>query len=313
MTTLTDAFVAQFADTFYTLGQQKRSRLEQRVRRKPGSIVGQSFTIDTIGAVEASVGFARGADLVYADPAIGRRIATMQDPKVPVLVDDDDKLKMIIEPTNPLVTAALAGINRFKDKMILAALTGNVTTMTGGAFGTTASSALPAAQKIAVGGTGLTLAKLRAAKALLDDAEQDASEFFQMSGLQMAKQDGYGNLAMPSYVLVCTAQQIDNLLSDSTVTSEDYNSVKALVSGSINTFMGFEFVRVPAAFLAKVSTSRFCVAYSPNAIEYGVGRDASALVERIPQKDGYQILAKASIGAGRAEDAGVVEIACLES
>ena len=304
---LTEAFVQQFQDTFHTVGQQQRSRLEGLVRRRPNNVVGESFAIDVLGSASTVFNPARGADLEYSNQAVERRIAYMRDAVSADLITEFDKLKMLIEPTNDYTMNGLKAINRAKDQIILDAALGSITLKNG------TSSALPAGQKIANGGTGLTLAKLRQAKILLDDAEQDSSEFFQMTGIRMTKDQEWGNLQMPSYVIVATSQQIDNLLADTTVTNSDYNSVKALVAGAINTFMGFQFVRVPASFLPKASTVRSIVAYAPNALEFGVGLDATAMVERIPNKDAWQVLSKGSFGCGRAEDAGVVQIDCVES
>lgn len=304
---LTEAFVQQFQDDFHSVGQQQRSRLEGLVRRRPSNVVGESFAIDVLGTASTVFNPARGADLEYSNQSVERRIAYMRDAVSADLITEFDKLKMLIEPTNDYTMNGLKAINRAKDQIILDAALGSITLKDG------TSSALPAGQKIANGGTGLTLAKLRQAKILLDDAEQDSSEFFQMTGIRMTKDQEWGNLQMPSYVIVATSQQIDNLLADTTVTNSDYNSVKALVAGAINTFMGFQFVRVPAAFLPKASTIRSIVAFAPNALEFGVGLDATAMVERIPNKDAWQVLSKGSFGCGRAEDAGVVQIDCVES
>ena len=304
---LTEAFVQQYVDTFHTVGQQQRSRLENLVRRKPGNIVGESFAIDILGTASATFNPARGADLEYQNQDVARRIAYMRDAVSADLITDFDKLKLLIEPTNQYIQNGLKAINRAKDQVILDAALGSIILKNG------TSSALPSGQKIANGGTGLTLAKLRQAKILLDDAEQDSSEFFQMTGIRMTKDAEWGNLQMPSYVIVATSQQIDNLLADTTITNSDYNSVKALVAGAINTFMGFQFVRVPAALLPKASTIRSIVAFSPNALEFGVGLDSTSMVERIANKDAWQVLSKGSFGCGRAEDAGVVQIDCVES
>lgn len=301
------AFITQFQDMFHMVGQQRQSRLENLVRRYPGTVVGEAFTIDVLGTTEADQNPARHADLVYADLDQERRFADMNDFRKAELIDEFDKLKLLIQPQNQYNETLIAAVNRAKDRQIINAALGAVRTKTSG------SIALPAAQKIAAGGTGLTIAKLRQAKILLDDAEMDDSEFFARTGISMAKQELAGNLAMPSYVIVCTTKQIDNMLADTSVTSADYNTVKALVSGSINTFMGFMFIRVPSSMLPVASTTRSIVAYAPRAIEYGVGLETQGRLDYVPHKDSWQIMAKGSFGAGRAEDRGVVQIDCVES
>jgi hypothetical protein len=301
------AFIQQFQDTFHMTAQQKQSRLENLIRRKAGAVTGEAFTIDLLGATEADQNPARHADLVYADLLQERRFADMQDFRKAELIDEFDKIKLLIQPANQYNQTLISAVNRAKDRVIIQAALGSTRTKTSGLV------ALPAAQKIANGGTGLTLAKLRQAKILLDDAEMDDSEFFSATGQAMTSQEGIGNLAMPSYVCVCTTKQIDNMLADTTITNVDYNSVKALVSGSINTFMGFMFIRVPSTFLPLSGTTRSAFAYAPRAIEYGVGLETQGLIERLPQKDAWQVLAKGSFGAARAEDRGVVQIDCTET
>jgi len=308
--TIDNAFVTKFQDRFHVVAQQRKSRLEQFAKKRLTAVVGESFTIDLLGQSNATPNRPRHSDLQYANLDNTRRIALMQDLEPAELIDAMDKMKMLIDPTNQYTEALLADCNRFKDTTIINAALGNVITQT--ANNTTGSSALPAAQTIAAAATGLTVAKLRAAKILLDEAEMDDSDYFANMGQHEGKQDPYGNLNSPSYVIVCTSQQIDNLLGDSDVQSIDSNSVKALVAGAVNTFMGFLFVRVPSAFLPKSGTSRSVLAYAPRAIEYGIGKEPSGLVERIPQKNAWQVMTSISVGAGRAEDAGVVEILCTE-
>lgn len=298
-----NAFVTQFQDMFHVTAQQRVSRLENLVRRKPGNVTGEAFSIDVLSTTEADFNRSRHSDLAYANLQNFRRFADMVDLTKAELIDDMDKLKLLIEPTNAYNDGLISAVNRGKDKVIINALLGSVR-------GTSGSTALPSGQIITAGGTGLTLAKLRQAKVLLDEAEMDDSDWFSRTGTAMSKQDPNGNLAAPAYVVVCTTKQIDNMLADSSVTSHDYNTIKALVAGTINTFMGFMFVRVPATQLPLVSGENQCVAYAPKAVEYGIGRDVSAQIERIPTKDAWQVLAKASVGAARAEDAGVVQINC---
>lgn len=307
---VTEAFVTQFQDTFHVQAQQMISRLERFTRRYPGTVVGESFTVDVLSPTTADVNRPRDADLQYANMIQQRRFADMVDAEKAEFISSMDKLKLLIEPTNQYSTNLVNAINRQKDITIINNMLGAVRTRS-------STVALPAAQIIAAGGTGLTVAKLRQAKVLLDEAEMDDSDFFEQSGIHMgAPQDKpFGNVSAPAYVIAVSTKMLDGLLADTTVTSQDYNVVKALVNGAINTFMGFFFVRLPTGSLPYVtgSTTRTCVAFAPRAVEYGVGKDVSAQIERVPTKNGWQVLASSSFGACRAEDAGVVSIACIET
>jgi len=306
-----NAFVTKFQDDFHVVAQQMKSRLEQFCKKRLSSVVGASFAIDILGKATGVTNRARNSNLTYANIENTRRIAIMQDFEAAEIIDEMDKMKLLINPVNQYTQVLMAACNRFKDTTFINSLLGTVQTQSGNTtFGT---ATLPAGQKIANGATGLTVAKLRQAKILLDEAEMDDSDYFANMGQHEGKQDPYGNLNMPSYVIVCTSKQIDNMLGTTEATDVDYNSVKALVSGSVNTFMGFFFVRVPSDFLPKVSTIRSIVAYAPRALEYGIGKEPSGMVERIAEKNAWQVLTSMSVGAARAEDAGVVQIDCVES
>ena len=43
--------------------------------------------------------------------------------------------------------------------------------------------------------------------------------------------------------LVCTANQLSDFLNIAEVKSSDYNSIKALVQGEVDTYLGFKFIR----------------------------------------------------------------------
>jgi hypothetical protein len=75
--------------------------------------------------------------------------------------------------------------------------------------------------KLLLAASGLTLAKLIEAKEILDSGNVDPS--------------------IPRYI-ACSPKQVTDLLNNTTVTSSDYNTVKALAMGEINTFVGFNFI-----------------------------------------------------------------------
>jgi len=113
---------------------------------------------------------------------------------------------MLIDPTSTYARAAAAAIGRAMDDAIITAATG--TALTGVSGGT--STTMLAANQIAHGSAGLTVAKLVSANKVLDNADVDPS--------------------IPRYIVV-GPEQVEDLLNNSTVTSSDYNSIKALVHG----------------------------------------------------------------------------------
>jgi len=87
------------------------------------------------------------------------------------LIDDQDKVRMLADPTSTYAMAAAAGMGRAMDDVIITAAIGSSST---GSSGST-STALPSGQKIVHGSAGLTIAKLINAKKILDQNNVDPS------------------------------------------------------------------------------------------------------------------------------------------
>jgi hypothetical protein len=195
---------------------------------------------------------------------------------------------MLVDPTSSYAQAAAYAMGRAMDDAIIAAATG--ASDTGVAGGT--SVPLPSAQKIAEAGTaGLTIAKLRQAKEIIDLADVDPS--------------------LKRYIIV-SPKQITDLLGTTEVTSSDFNTVKALASGDVNTFLGFDFCVTNRLTIA--SSKRKCIAFVQDGVALAVGKDSTARIDERSDK-GYatQVYYSAAFGATRMEEAKVVEILAHEA
>ena len=229
--TIAKAFVQQFQDNLIHLAQQKGSRLRASVNEQ--SVTGEKFNFERLGTVAAVVKSSRHTTTPVLEVPHSRRTATMTDYHWADLIDDEDKVRMLISPESHYAKSGANSMARAFDDLIIAAATGNAVDGDG------SNVALPAGQKIAHGSAGLTLAKLISAKEILDgnDVDPDEERFF-----------------------VLGSQQVSNLLNTTEVKSADYNSIKALVQGDIDTFMGFKFLRSERLNLA--STQRKCFAFT---------------------------------------------------
>jgi hypothetical protein len=287
-TQITTAFVEQYKNNVIHLAQQKGSRLRNTVRFT--SVTGKNHYYDAIGAVAASVRSTRHADTPQVDTPHSRRRVSLVDYDWADLIDQEDKVKMLISPTSEYAMAGANAMGRAMDDVIIAAASAAAA---GGVAGAT-SIALPASQKIAVGASSagaLTLAKLLEAKEIIDSADVDPSE---------------------ARYLVCSAAQVTDLLNTTEVKSSDYNTVRALASGQIDTFLGFKFVR--SQRLDLTSGVRKCLAYTESGLGLAVGADITTRIsERDDKNYATQVFLSMVIGATRIEDAKVVEIPCLES
>lgn len=293
--TITEAFVQQFGDNIRHLGQQRTSRLSPFVGVESG-IVGTSKSTERLAKTDSYQLTNRHGDTQYVGATHSRRWLDLSDWAWSDLVDEMDKIKMLVDPTSDYAKAAVMALNRRRDQLIYDAARGNSRSPSG-------NIALPAGQKIAVGGAGLTLAKILQAKEILDAAEVDDE----------MEDDGQSPNMAAKRVMVVTTKQITNLLGTTEIKSIDYNNVKALAQGQVDTFCGFKFVRADS-IVAKVGSDRFCVAWSRGCVNLGVGMDQMTSIDRLPNKNySVQVYARQSLGAVRVEDEGVVEIACLES
>lgn len=206
---------------------------------------------------------------------------------------DEKFLGRIALPGSAVMQEHLKAFLRQFDDTVIAAALGNVKT---GKLGTT-DSALPGSQKIVHGSTGMTLIKLLATLDILDGADNldDA-------------QDG-------DRVFVWTVKQRSELLNTVEVKSADYNTVKALAEGKIDTFMGFKFKivkRLPVVDVGGGVMVRSCVAFQRGAITATRHMKPTSMTVRDDLRNALQIYDTGLIGAARLHDEGVVHIECKE-
>tara|TARA_R100001463_G_scaffold32775_7_gene73262 strand:+ start:1793 stop:2650 length:858 start_codon:yes stop_codon:yes gene_type:complete len=281
-TQITTAFVEQYKSNVFHLAQQKGSRLRGAVKSE--TVTGTSHYFERIGATAAQVRTTRHSNTPQINTPHSRRKVTLADYDWADLIDQEDKVRMLISPQSEYAKAGAYAMGRAMDDAIIAAASGNAF---GGVAGAT-SIALPAGQKIAVGSTSLTVAKLIAAKEILDASDVDPDE---------------------TKYLVCSAKEITSLLGDDKVTSADFNSVKALVAGQVDTFMGFNFIRTER--IAASGGDNLALAFTQSAIGLALGRDIQTRIsERDDKNYATQVFLSMTIGATRVEDEKVVEIAC---
>lgn len=283
---ITTAFVQQYSNNVQMLSQQKGSLLRNSVRIE--SVTGKNAFFDQVGSATAVKRLTRHADTPQMETPHSRRRVSLVDYEYADLIDNQDKLRTLIDPTSSYALAAAYALGRAQDDEIIAAATGTAFT---GETGSTSTS-FPGANAITEASTGgLTLTKLRNAKKILDSGNVDPS--------------------IPRYIVVGPQQVID-LLGDTNVTSSDYNTVKALVNGELNTFMGFNFIMSNRLSIA--SSKRKVLVYTQDAILMAVGQDIMTKIDERADK-GYstQVYVCQTIGATRMEEAKVVSIECHEA
>ena len=278
------AFVKEYSGNIIQLAQQKGSRLREYCRDEPVS--SNMKFVDRIGVSEvvAKTGRHTGTPPVEV-PHSRRRLNTT--PYVwKEYIDNEDQLRSLIDIKSGYVQSGAMAMGRQMDRTIIAQL--NAAAYEGVDGGT--SVALPNAQIIAHGSTSLTIAKILEAKEILDAAETDPDALS---------------------IMGVTAQIVSDLLNTTEIKDADYNTVKALAAGQIDTYCGFKFVRTQ--LFTKVSTERTVFAFKAGAMVFGVGNDVQTKIDVIPSLDyTTQVFFQMDIGAVRVEDAQVVQIGCIE-
>ncbi len=304
--------VKQFGANVYHLAQQKGSRFEQYCR--PEKINGTAKFLDILGPTTAQDRTTRNPDTPNVQMFHNRRMITMSDKDWGTLVDDMDKLRMIHMPESDYLTAAVNAFGRKKDDMFVAAFTAAAYEDVDG--GTTV--VYPKDQKIAaVNDAGNALSDLNIRTLLLAKEKFDTADI---------------DPDLPRFIAV-GPKQIRSLLNTTQVASEDYNTVKALVEGKIDTFLGFKFIMsnrlLKAAYgsysvssgeynvstgTATSTNNRQCLAWVGDTMIRGMGEDYTVEAEKRADKSfSMQLYAKMSLGFMRMEDVKTLVINCKEA
>jgi len=280
---VTTAFVQQYSANVQMLSQQMGSLLRDKVRVE--SVTGKNAFLDQVGSVTAVEKTSRHSDTPQIDTPHARRRLSMADYEFADLIDQQDKVRLLIDPTSSYAQAAAMAMGRAIDDVIISAALGTAYT------GETGSTSTANSNQIVHGGAVLTIAKLREAKQTLDLSDVDPS--------------------IPRYIIV-SPKQISGLLNITEVTSSDFNTVKALATGEVNSYLGFNFI--VSNRLALSGTTRSCIAFAQDGIALGIGKDVNARIdERADKSYATQVYYCMSIGATRMEEAKVVEVQCTES
>jgi len=281
---ITTAFVEQYSANIQMLSQQMGSLLRDAVRNE--SVTGKDAYFDQIGKVTAVLKTSRHSDTPQIDTPHSRRRVSLADYEFADLIDQQDKVRLLIDPTSSYAKAAAYAMGRAMDDVIIAAALGSANT---GVSGGTAV-ALPAGNIVAVGTGGantMNIAKLAAAKNILDSGDVDPS--------------------IKRHIIV-SPTEIQDLLNNTTVTSSDFNTVKALVQGEIDSFMGFKF-HVSNRLVDNGAANTQCIAFAEDGILLGVGKDVTARIdERSDKSYATQVYYCQTIGATRMEEAKVVSV-----
>lgn len=277
---LTDNAVAQF-DSEVKHAYQGMGKLRGTVRVRTG-VVGSTHRFPKVGKGQATQRIPQ-TDVVPMNIAHTKVTATITDWIAAEYTDIFDQQKVNYQERALLAHIIAGGITRREDQMIIDALDASSTSLT-------------VADTIG-GNDGMNVTKLRRAKRLLDQ----------------------GGVPSTDRHFVHSSIALEQMLGLTPATSADFASVKALVQGEMNTFMGFSFCSIEdrdEGGLPLATNNRTCFAYHGGAMGaagLAVGLDFRTEVNYIPEKTSWLAAGLFAAGAIAIDDNGIVDVDVDES
>jgi hypothetical protein len=276
---LSNAFVTLF-DAEVKQAYQGKAMLVPAVRQRRG-VEGSTVKFPKVGRGVATVRVPQ-TDVTPLNVGFSSVTLTLADYNAAEYSDIFSQAKVNFDERQELVQVVAGAMGRRQDQMILDALAASSTSLT-------------VANSIGGSTTNMNVAKLREAKRLLDK----------------------GNVPPDGRHIIIHANGLSNLLSETSVTSSDFNSVKALVQGDINTFLGFQFHvlgdRSEGGLAIDGSLDRTCFAFHKDAVGYGEGIAMRTEINYIAEKTSWLVNEVFSAGAVAIDDEGIVKITCRET
>ena len=276
---ISNAFVTLFDAEVKQAFQGMRS-LGGLVRERNG-VEGSTVKFPKIGKGSATIRIPQ-SDVTPLNVTYSQVTATLSDYNAAEYSDIFHQAKVNFDERRELVQVVSNAIGRRMDQLVLDALAASSTSLT-------------VSNDIGATDSNLNVAKLRRAKKLLDQY----------------------NVPAEGRVMVISAAGLEGLLGETQTTSTDYNSVQALVSGSIDTFLGFKFVtlgdRAEGGLVIDGSLDRTCFAFHKDAVGMGIGMAQKTEINYVPEKTSFLVNSMFSAGAVAIDDEGIVKITCRES
>jgi len=277
---ISNAFVTLF-DSEVKQAYQGQRALAGLTRER--TVEGSTVKFPKIGKGTASIRVPQ-TDVTPMSVTYNSVSASMEDYIAAEYSDIFNQAKVNFQDRAELVQVVAGAIGRRMDQVVLDALAA-------------ASGTQTVANSIGGSNTNLNVAKLRAAKKAMDAA----------------------NVPAENRCIIAHANNMDALLAETEVTSSDFNTVKALVSGDLtgNTYLGFRFVSIgdrdEGGLAIDGSSDRTIFAFHKDAMGLGVNMNAQSRVDYIPEKTSFLVASMFSAGSVAIDPVGITKITCRES
>lgn len=302
-TNITDNYQKKYTTKWENVLQQHTSLLEQYTTYAP-KLNGSVVFFDQFGLIDFEEKTSRISKTILDEAPTERRCMRPRMFTKAIGFDEFDGTQMesLDEPLcKTLDNLRSAAARRMDDVMIQGFLGTNYTGEDGlNAVDLSDNQTIKVdyAESGSAAASNLTVAKLRAALQKFQENEawnDDARD----AGDQL--------------VIAVTSSQIMSLLREKEVTSYDFNNLKALVHGEIDTFMGFRFVRTQR--LPKdASGKRINLAWVKSKAQFGLWDDFKVKISvRDDMDEALQVRARFACGATRLQEEAFTRILCDET
>ena len=293
-----------FTGTMQALLQAQGGKLEGLVTTSPQSGKGARI-VEQVAQRAAQRRNTRNGDTPIGSTAHDSRWLYPIDWEVPAdLVDDQDIMKIVTDPSSMYVRNQVNALRRARDQVVLSAMFGSAQTGETGTTTTTFNTSRDVVS-IDVGGTssGLNAAKLRALR-----------ERFQLNNVDLEMEPVY-------MILTPTAEK--QLLNDTEAKSFDYTDYGAVKTGKLPGLYGIEFITMNLADSVAypelgstfgTSSERYLPAWVGSGIHMGIWEDIKGFVSvRDDKSYATQIYSRCSLGATRTEEGKVIRVSINET
>lgn len=294
--TIDNAFVTEYRDQLIFEAQQSDTRIRPYVSEVSSNA--ETYTRDILEAVDtddetgletgytAALGMyqksGRRRATQYHDDTWKRRSSTPDTFNHTMTIENEDKVKMLIDPMNSYRTAQAMLVRRFWDRLIIQAATADVTE-------DGSATSFPSGQIVGDGSAAISFSYVQQIqqKFMDDEIMMDAPK-----------------------VAIVSPVQIRQLMALAVVTSSDYVNAQALQNlqqyGIVPNWMGFTWV-VSNYLEYSASDKIYCLFMTKMAIDLIVNQSVEVIIDRNPQMSYmWQVFIELTAHAMRVEDEQIV-------
>jgi len=254
------------------------SRALAGLTRERTNVEGNQVKFPKIGKGTATVRVPQ-TDVTPLNVSYSQVTASMSDYIAAEYSDIFNQQKVNFDERRELVQVVGNAIGRRMDQLVIDALNASSTSLT-------------VATTIGGAGTNMNIEKLIETKKLMDA----------------------NNVPSEGRTMIIHANNLAGMLGETEITSADFATVKALVSGEVDTFMGFKFVTLGDRDEGglPIPSTRTCFAFHRDAIGMGIGMNQRSEINYVPEKTSFLVSSMFSAGAVAIDDEGIVKISCTE-